>query len=303
MTQANINTTTNSPATKGSHLTEAERYQIQAYHDANYSNRAIARKLNRSPQTINNEIHRGSVVQISKQTQNNKDYIYEKTVYFADSGQRIYEENRENCGRPSKWWSCPQFRDWADQKMLKNKWSPDAVTGYAREKNLFPAETLPCTTTLYDWIDRGWMKTKNIDLPLKVSRKPNQEKNTGTPPHQTHLGKSIDERPAEVAERNTFGHWEIDTVIGAKTRDDEVLLTLVERLSRFEILMKIGSKSAEAVERAILGLQEEFGDTFSVVFQSITADNGTEFASLAEAVQEVSEAYFAHPYSSFESRH
>ena len=46
------------------------------------------------------------------------------------------------------------------------------------------------------------------------------------------LGRSIEEREESIESREDFGHWEIDTVIGVKDKDDEVLLTLVERNTR-----------------------------------------------------------------------
>lgn len=47
--------------------------------------------------------------------------------------------------------------------------------------------------------------------------------------HKKELGKSIDERPSTINNRESFGHWEIDSVIGAKSKDDNALLTLVEK--------------------------------------------------------------------------
>lgn len=46
------------------------------------------------------------------------------------------------------------------------------------------------------------------------------------------LDKSIEERPKEINSRKEFGHGEYDLVLGHKTKDDEVLLTLSERTSR-----------------------------------------------------------------------
>ena len=48
--------------------------------------------------------------------------------------------------------------------MLEDGWSPDTVVGFANRYNLFANELIPCTTTLYHWIDSGIMRTKNIDL-------------------------------------------------------------------------------------------------------------------------------------------
>lgn len=56
--------------------------------------------------------------------------------------------------------------------MLNERWSPDMVVGYAKGRELFSPDLIPCTSTLYNGIDRGITKTKNIDLLDKVSRKP-----------------------------------------------------------------------------------------------------------------------------------
>ena len=53
--------------------------------------------------------------------------------------------------------------------MLEDKWSPDTVIHEAR--GLFDSALVPSTSTLYNWIDSGIMRTKNIDLFEKVGRK------------------------------------------------------------------------------------------------------------------------------------
>lgn len=59
-----------------------------------------------------------------------------------------------------------------------------------------------------------------------------------------------------------FDYWKIDTVFGAKSRQDQVLLTLTERKMRFEIIKKIEGKNALGIQSAIENLQEEFGHFF-----------------------------------------
>ena len=44
-------------------------------------------------------------------------------------------------------------------------------------------------------------------------------------------GRGIEERPTEVEERNTFGHWESDTVLGRKKKGEPAVFTIVERLT------------------------------------------------------------------------
>lgn len=70
----------------------------------------------------------------------------------------------------------------------------------------------------------------------KVSRKLRNDSTTHRE-NRCVLGPSIEERPEEVASRKVFGHWEIDTLIGAKAKDVPVLLTLVERKTHFEIII------------------------------------------------------------------
>ncbi|MFB9860017.1 helix-turn-helix domain-containing protein, partial [Salinicoccus siamensis] len=88
---------------KGKHLTQDERAQIAILKRENYSNRQIAERLGRAPQTINNEITRGTVKQMRRQKQNGKTYDYYHTVYNPDSAHAAYMENRKRCGRRPKW--------------------------------------------------------------------------------------------------------------------------------------------------------------------------------------------------------
>lgn len=120
--------------------------------------------------------------------------------------------------------------------------------------------------------------------------------------HKKELGKSIYERPSTINNRESFGHWEIDSVIGARSKDDNALLTLVERKTRYMITVVLVDHTEESVCYAVNRLKSELGQaSFSKMFQSITAaDNGSEFSSLHDALQQITDVYFAHPYSSWE---
>ena len=294
MTQ--VNTITKSH--KGTDLTYAEMKQIEAYKKIELSHREIGRLLERSPQTINDNVKKGTVLQVNKQIQNGKAYFYEKEVYFADVNFRIYEENRENCGRRPKWIDGTKFIEWADKKMLEEKWSPDVVVNKAREENLYHESILPSTSTLYHWIDSGIMKTKNIDLLEKVNRKPHSTKGKERR-NKRVLGTSIEHRPKSVEERLEFGHWEIDTVIGRKCSDDPVLLTLVERKTTFELLFKLDGKQSECVDHTLRTFMNQLSGIEGKIFKTITADNGSEFSNLSELSQSI-DVYFCHPFASYE---
>ncbi|WP_020006095.1 IS30 family transposase [Salinicoccus albus] len=284
---------------QGKHLTKDERAPIEILRKEEYSNRAIAKRLKRAPQTINNEVNRGTVRQIRRQKHNGKTYEYGYHAYDPDYAQMRYEENRRHCGRQPKWCLSDTFVDWADIQMLDYRWSPDAVIGAAKQRELFPAELIPCTTTLYTWIDRQIMRTKNIYLTEKLRRNTKSNKRKDRQ-HKRNLGPSITERPAAVESRETFGHWEIDTVIGAKHKDDAVLLTLAERQTRFEVLLKIDGKAAQPVTAAVESLIERAGAHMPSLFKTITSDNGSEFSTLHETLKSVTDVYFARPFASYE---
>ncbi len=295
MTQTNDNTS----SLKGKHLSYSERCQIMAYKKVHYSNQKIAKILKRAPQTINNEVKRGTIIQMKRQKQGGKIYDYYYHIYDTEAGQAAYEKHCLNCGRRPKWVDSDAFVEWADGKMLNEKWSPDVVVRFASKHALFDPAIIPGTTTLYQWIDRGIMKTKNMDLLEKLSRKPKATSQKKCP-NKRILGKSIEERPAVIDTRETFGHWEIDTVVGNKKKTDPVLLTLAERKTRFEVIMKLDGKDAQAVDQAILRLRMRAGREFGNLFKTITSDNGSEFSGLHEALQNVVDVYFSHPYTSWE---
>ena len=180
--------------------------------------------------------------------------------------------------------------------MKNHSWSPDACVGNALAKGKFQRSQIVCTKTLYNYIDLGLLSVINADLPMKLRRntKPAKVKK-----HKKKLGTSISERPSNIDNREEFGHWEIDTVIGKKTSDQDVLLTIIERKSRYYKVIKIDSKSSKPVNDALLDYIMESKTKVAEVFKSITSDNGSESSGLSDFESLVA-VYFCHPYSSFE---
>lgn len=113
------------------------------------------------------------------------------------------------------------------------------------------------------------------------------------------LGRTIEERPKEIDQRNEFGHWECDLVLEPKTKDEQALLTLSERMSREFLIIRIPDKISASVMQAFKMLQEQYSEHWDDVFKTLTTDNGSEFADLAN-LEEVSKTrvYYAHPYTS-----
>lgn len=284
---------------KGKHLSYDERVLIAYLKNVKtLSNRAIAKELGRAPQTIHTEIKDGTVTTIKqRQKQGDKQYEYYQTDYSAQAGQTAYDTARINSGRPHKWIESTAFLDFIDDQILNYHQSPDSIIGSAKTQNLFPDNLIPCTKTLYNWIDQGFLETQNLDLPLKLNRQTKTAKNKK---NKTVLGNSIENRPDIVKAREEFGHWEIDTVVGLKTGQDNVLLTLTERKTRFEIIQKIDGKNAAAVTAGIAQLLKQCDFFFSDIFKTITSDNGVEFANLSSCLNGITEVFFTHPYSSWE---
>ncbi len=270
---------------KFKHLSAFERGKISALLDEGLTPGAIATALGRHRSTITREIKRGTTTQLDSELKS-----YER--YYPETGQAVYEKNRASCRRKSRFHSVTDFLNWAEDKMRKDKWSPDVVVGFARLHGLYDREAMVCTKTLYRYIDLNWLAIRNIDLPLKTRRKPRKSR----PVAKRMKGRSIDERPIAVEGREEFGHWEIDTVKG-KRSGDKALLTLTERKTRLHLVLPLESNCTEEVDKAIEQVTQPLGSLRRYVFKSITADNGSEFSTLDQSGLEI---YFAHPYSAWE---
>jgi len=218
-------------------------------------------------------------------------------AYFPETGQTRYENNRKACGAKLKLDFAIDFIQFVEKKILDDDWSPDAACGHAKLHNTY-GDQIVCTKTIYNYIDKGLIAVKNIDLPMKLRR---NTKTKRVRKNKRILGQSIEERPSEVEQRQEFGHWEIDTVIGKKDKEDQVLLTLTERKTREEFIFRAEGKTSQAINRIIESLRNKYGNHFHQVFKTITSDNGSEFAELSLAVQdEDTSVYFTHSYCSSE---
>lgn len=275
---------------KNKHLNFEERMTIQLRLKDGHSPYRIAKELRRSQNTVINEIRRGTTTQIKQGK-----YI---EIYLADTGEAIYKKHRLDSCRTFKRLECCDFINYAVDKIKGDSWSPDACVGNALKTGKFQRSQIVCTKTLYNYIDLGLLSVKNIDLPMKLRR---NTKPTIVKKHKKKLGKSISERPKDIDNREEFGHWEIDTVIGEKSGNDCVLLTILERKTRNAIVRRITSKTADAVMNELRSIRKLYGEQFSKVFKTITGDNGSEFADLSTLETNTdTSVYFTHPYSSFE---
>ncbi|MFU0833549.1 MAG: hypothetical protein ACFWUC_11520 [Oscillospiraceae bacterium] len=272
---------------RGQHLKAEERGAIQQLKKMGFSNRKIARAINCSPSTVGYELRRGTPEYSGRGR---------KPGYSAKRGAAVYKANRSRCHRPRTVSRNSDFIRWMVKKVRKHNWSFDECVGRARSEHRFPAKEIPCTKTLYHMLWKGELPLTLFELPEVLNRhsrrKPRLSKRIN--------GKSIDWRPPEVSERNTFGHWESDTVLGRKRSGEAAVFTIVERLTGYYLSIRIDGKTTTGVASAMEQLKEQYGEKFSQVFRSITTDNGSEFSAFS-AFEELGTAiYFAHPYSAWE---
>lgn len=274
--------------TKRRNLTYTQRLQIETLNNAKKTKKEIAEILGLHLCTIYRELKRGAYNRLNGAT-------WETFVsYSAQISQDRYDNLCSGKGRPIKLGKDWAFVNYIEQRVTKDKISACAVLGEIKYKQL-PFETQISKTTLYRYIQLGYFpnirleKRKKEYKKVKIKRAPK--------------GTSIERRPKEIKDRQSFGHWEMDCVCG-KTKS--VLLVLSERLTRKEIIFKMENQKALSVVRCLNILERRFGKQFKKIFKTITVDNGSEFADYIGMEKSSyghgkrTSLYYCHPYCSSE---
>lgn len=279
------------------HLTFTDRLQIEAWQKVDTPVKIIAEKLGVHESTIYRELKRGEY------THMNGDLTTEKR-YSPDIAEKKYRENLKAKGAPLKIGNDHEYAAYLEYKVSVEKYAPGAILGEIKRKGL-KFKTTITKTTFYRYIDDGvFLTISNKDLPVK--RNKNKKKYKRVKASRAPHGKSIEKRPAEVEERSSFGHWEMDCVVG-KQGTKKALLVLTERCTREEIIRLIPDKTAASVVKTINGIERKYGaEKFSQLFKSITVDNGSEFTDYEGIEHSVrrkkdrTTVWYCHPYSSYE---
>ena len=164
-----------------------------------------------------------------------------------------------------------------------------------------------CETTLYNWIYRGdiFMNVTEEDLLYKGERRNEGRKAGDNNRARPAKGDTIEQRPEEINSRETFGNWEMDSVMGCKG-SKAALVVLTERLTRYPVIVRVPDHTMESVVRALDRMERRMGAKFREVFRSITVDNGCEFQD-CEGMERSKRArkprtkiFYCHPYSAYE---
>lgn len=167
--------------------------------------------------------------------------------------------------------------------------------------------TTICTSTFYNFVNHDKIDDFDINLlPLKPHRKQKNNMNNNESKRKRDKINSIENRPFPPDNREVFGHWEGDTVVGSsKIENSGACFTLVERKTRFQIVIKMKDRKSDSVLKAVKQIKFLYPELkdyqLEDIFKSITFDNGVEFAKWKQIEKYLhTTIYFAHPYSSYE---
>ena len=179
---------------------------------------------------------------------------------------------------------------------LKAGWSPQQIAG--RLKREADGGTAVCHETIYRHVYAPEGREDGLyrHLPKAHRRRGSRY---GRRPRATAIPRErrIENRPAEVESRESFGHWEADLLIFRKEHGKANVTSLIERKSRFTFLLANEDKRSAAViggvADALRGLPENARLT-------VTFDRGSEFAAYPELARELAvTAYFCDPHRSY----
>jgi IS30 family transposase len=239
------------------HLTLSEREEISRGLIAGWSIRRIAQHVERSPATVCREISRNGG---------------RETYRAAAADARAYEAAR----RPKRCRLALNGRLARRVAMdLKNRWSPRQIAHRLKREFPHDARMQVSHETIYRTLyiqARGALK-KELTAHLRKRRSMRRPKSAVTVPNQAIPDMvNISERPPEVADRAVPGHWEGDLLCGS---NNSAIATLVERHSRFLILVKVEGKDTTSVINALIARVKELPRRLMV---SLTWDQGREMA-------------------------
>lgn len=276
-------------------LTEKDRYKIEALLSAGLSKRQVAEQLGKSIRTIERELQRGKVTQLTS------DYQYVQ-AYRADAGQRVHEERGHNKGRALKIGRRHDYAQRITELITLEKYSPNAANAQFEKEN--GGERVVCARTLYNYIWSGMIYGLGEEALPRGARKTGRKVRHRRVALNNPNGRSIEERTKEINERQEVGHWEMDTVVG---KGKCCLLVLTERKHNLELVYKLPNKTQVCVVKQLDRIERQLGAKhFREVFKSITCDNGCEnldSEGIERSVftkQRRTTVYYAHPYSAYE---
>lgn len=263
------------------HLSENERYVI-SHLQYEYSIREIARRLGRSHSTISREFKRAKA-------------RHPWTTYYYDWSHPLALERRRQ-PRHLKRQSNQRLVAYVASK-LRQKWSPEEIANRVRIDYPAVEQMRISHETIYRWVYLDSSVDGTLYQHLRRKRKKRRkQRRYGTGRRFLSDRVGIAQRPGIVATRQRFGDWEGDTVQGKPGTG--CLATMVERKSRYLVAAKLEDKKAATLTGKCI---KAFGPIPRVMRQTLTVDNGSEFANFKDLEKKTRlTVYFADPYAAWQ---
>ena len=243
----------------GRALTLAEREEISRAVVAGQSIRSIAASLGRAPSTVSREVKRNGGLDGYRANQ-------------AD--QRAWDRARRP--KPCKLVVNRKLADIVASKLLL-QWSPEQIAGWLKQAYVSDEGYHVSHETIYRSLyiqARGALKKELLE---HLRRTRNMRRSRHHTQKTDNHGRIIDtvsisERPATVEDRAVPGHWEGDLLFGSHNSQ---IATLVERQTRYVMLVKVGGKDTETVIDALISNARKLPQE---LYKSLTWDRGKEMA-------------------------
>ena len=259
------------------HFTLEERKYLQQLLSEGLSLRKIAATLERSPSTISREIKRNRA-RYKPHRKTDNPYWYNHW-----RAQNLYVRRRRDQQRRA---ICPGTKQWDYiVSKLQLYWSPEIICGRWHEE--YPDRKPLHFSTIYRYIANNAFPEIGKKTHLRRRGKRRQAKNTNY--NTIQPDRIIPEWPDEIRTRSRIGDWEGDTVQGGVGKG--LLVTLVDRKSRFLKMGLIANKNAEGTRKEIETLLRR------LPVKSVSLDNGSEFAEFRKLEEHLHTlVYFAEPH-------
>jgi len=254
-------------------ITLNQRYQIAALLEVATGVARIAEMLGYHPSTIYRELNRNSI------------YSPRGDVYdpdFADKLCRLRHRLKEKSKRLTTR-VCRRI-----QWLIKHKWSPEQIVSVCRARRL----EMISIEGIYQYLYA--LKKSGLDLCIHLRRKHRKRRKRAHNKHPRELIKdkvNIAKRPKAANKASRTGHMEVDLM---KCKNG-YLLTMTDRKSTYNIIIKLPNKSSEAVLKAL----KKIAKKYAWIIKTITSDNGLEFVKHKQAAKCLkAKWFFADPYQS-----
>ena len=256
------------------HLSQEERYQIYALRRRGVAIATIAADLQRHPNTIARELKRNASA---------KGYYHPAKAHAQAKARLSGPSNVRTI-------SCEH---WAlAVHHLKRGLSPQQISGRLRLEQKLSISPECIYLRIYKDKAAGGTLVQHLRC-----QKPHRKRYASGQERRGSLKncRRISERPKVVDKRSRIADWEGDTVIGRGHQG--VLVTLVERKSRYTLAAPLPRRTSAAVGQTVIELLRPHKERC----KTITFDNGKEFAEHAFMEKCLdAKVYFAHPYCSWE---